>query len=248
MANFCVYCGAQLYGNGAFCHACGKRKDVAATSAEPLAAEVVMALRAEKIASEALPTLILSKPSPARFPQRIHLDKTLPSVFFVFIAAVWCWFSKFHSLSGSNGAEAFGANLVSVGLPVLLLFFTSRALYRGLKREGAIAPYMLTISSICGSGALLVLFDLPTTRHFVGAVSSYILFSVATVTLYVVASKQQHRLNEASTVAPEHQVTKTPMEPWCPWLGRFERLLLIALTCSVVVAVVGLAILILYSH
>lgn len=41
MARFCVYCGAQLHEEGAFCPACGKRKAAAATTVEaaPLAAD-----------------------------------------------------------------------------------------------------------------------------------------------------------------------------------------------------------------
>ena len=51
------------------------------------------------------------------------MTQRLPNGLVLFIAVLWFWFSKFYSFSGPNPKEAFGRDLVSVGLPLLVLWF-----------------------------------------------------------------------------------------------------------------------------
>jgi hypothetical protein len=85
---------------------------------------------------------------------------------------------------------------------VLLLWFAARGLYRGLKKQGAIAPYTLTLGSICCSCALISIFDVfsPTDPHKVGAAVGFIAFGIAAIVLFSLAYKQQRRVNEAGGV------------------------------------------------
>ena len=131
------------------------------------------------------------------------MKQTIPYVFVVFIAVVWLWFSKFVSFFGPNLGEALGYNLVSVGLPVLLLWFAARGLYRGLKKQGAIAPYKLTFGSISCSCALISIFDVFSLAdpHRVGAVIGSITFGIAAIAFLGFAYKQQHGVNKAGEVA-----------------------------------------------
>jgi hypothetical protein len=137
---------------------------------------------------------------------RARLKQSLPNVLVLFIAVVWFWFSKFYRLSGSNPGEAFGRDLVSVGLPGLVFWFAVRGLYRQLKKQGAIAPYKLTFGSICGSCALIAIFDLfsPSDPHKVGAVFVFVVFGIIASILFGLSYRQErrHRKTLEASVEP----------------------------------------------
>lgn len=119
------------------------------------------------------------------------MKQSLGNVLVLFIVVVWFWFSKFYT--GPNPGEAIGRDLVSVGLPGLLLWFAARELYRKLKEHGAISPYKLTFGSICGSCSLLAIFDVfsPSAPHRVGAVFMSVLFGIAASLLFWLSHRQQ---------------------------------------------------------
>jgi hypothetical protein len=123
------------------------------------------------------------------------MTKTLPYAVLVFISVAWLWHSDFYSLSGPNPAEALGADSVSIGLPLVLLVFAARRLYRGFKQRGTLGPYKLLFGLICISFALLSFFDLfnPADAHKAGAVFWGIVFGITSTVLFGFAYGQKRR-------------------------------------------------------
>ena len=71
MAQFCVYCGAQLHDEGAFCHACGKSKSGSVTESSDGADQAITAADVRVTAPENPTSAIKSEtvplqPSPAQ--------------------------------------------------------------------------------------------------------------------------------------------------------------------------------------
>lgn len=77
----------------------------------------------------------------------------------VVLMVAWLWRAKFLGF-GRYPAEAIGYDIVSVGLPILLLLFGARKLCRELKARGFRSPLTLTFGTIWASISLRAFSDL----------------------------------------------------------------------------------------
>jgi hypothetical protein len=130
-----------------------------------------------------------------------QMKKSLPYVIAVFVLLAWLSHSQYASLSGRNPVpRALGFNLIAIGLPILLLVFNSRWLYRSLREQEITAPYKSTFGSISGSLALCLIPDLfdPSASHRRGAGMCIVLFGIIATILLVLAYKDQRRVKAIS--------------------------------------------------
>ena len=145
--------------------------------------EVITALNARAVPSVVQGTKL--------FPQIRLRQSTLP-IFGVLICTGWAWNARFMS-SDTNAGYALGSNIVTVGLPLLLLWIISRALVRRLTGQGVLKAKELVwafISATCSLMAFLDLMDDKNT-HGLGATLCVLGFACLCVFLFRRAYRQQ---------------------------------------------------------
>jgi hypothetical protein len=123
------------------------------------------------------------------------MRKNLLYLFGILIAVAWLWNNKIEAFS-PNLAEAIGFNLFSVGLPLLLLWYVAREMYRRLKEQGSAAPYKLifgSISCICALLSMLDAFNSHNTPR-IGAVLCLIFYGTVSAVLFGRAHVEQRRI------------------------------------------------------
>ena len=123
------------------------------------------------------------------------MAKSLLYTSLVFIGVAWLWHAKAESF-WPNAAEALGYNTVTLGLPILLLVFAAKRLYRSLRGQQVNAPYKITFGTITGSYALQFIPDMlnPSAPHRSGAAMCFPLFGVIATILLLLAYRNRHPL------------------------------------------------------
>jgi hypothetical protein len=117
----------------------------------------------------------------------------------VALAVVWLWNNEVRFPRGSGAAEAIGFDLASIGLPILLLWFSGVRLKAAIVHRGVVAPNKWIIGGICAVWGALGLIDFiqPTTVHRIGAFLTWGLFWSVALILFVAAKVQQSRNRRA---------------------------------------------------
>jgi hypothetical protein len=116
----------------------------------------------------------------------------------IFLCFVWYWDTQRGTLGLPNLADVIEFKLVSGLLPLLLLFFISRSLYRSLRDRGVAAPYKVTFAVIFGSLVscfIPFLFSSPVTHLLVAA--KYAPFAVVVAILLALAHRISYPLKSA---------------------------------------------------
>jgi hypothetical protein len=118
---------------------------------------------------------------------KVHPIYTL----FLFGAVAWLWNSRIE-FPTVNPGEAVGYDLVTIGLPLGLLFFVARRLRRDLIEKGSQSPNKVMFGVICSAAALMSLIDLLTSGpHRRGAIMMFLLFGISSAVLFVLARRPQ---------------------------------------------------------
>src|SRR6185437_17174360 len=88
----------------------------------------------------------------------------------VALAVVWLWNVNAVLPEGQRAAEAVGYDLVSLGLPISLLWVSGARLKAGLMLRGIVAPFKWIVAGICTIWGTLGLTDFvqPTAAHRLG--------------------------------------------------------------------------------
>jgi hypothetical protein len=81
----------------------------------------------------------------------------------VFLAVVWLWRVKLTRF-GQNPAMAIACDMVSLGLPVLILWYGARRLFRQLKTTGSSSARNLTFGTIFAAISLRSFYGLVDAR------------------------------------------------------------------------------------
>jgi hypothetical protein len=119
---------------------------------------------------------------------RVHPFYTL----LVFGAVAWLWNNRIE-LPTVNPGEAIGFDMVAIGLPLGLLWWTANRLRLSLKEKGVQNPKKVVFGIIFSAGALVAAIDLftPAAPHAHGALVLLIVFGVTSMVLFVFARRDQ---------------------------------------------------------
>jgi hypothetical protein len=107
-------------------------------------------------------------------------------------AVAWLWNNNIQ-VPTVNPAEAIGFDLVAIGLPLGLLWWSARLLRRDLIEKGSRSPNKVVFGLICSAGALMSIIDIFTLSnpHHRGAIMLLILFAISATILFLLARRDQ---------------------------------------------------------
>jgi len=122
-------------------------------------------------------------------PIRMGLAGLIGHAFLAVVGVIWLWNCRFYW----PGAEAVGQDLVTVGLPLLLLYYAARRLYKQLVARAMVTPYKLVFGLLSIPAAVLSVLDFlnPVAPHRLGALLLTLSFSIAAFILFALAYQQQ---------------------------------------------------------